>query len=91
MYIRMPTILVISKLTVTICKYLTNFIIVLSLQRNYNVFFFTQILIYTVIMSHWLHCLFKILQPSLEPVKIIFKNNQVLKMVEYLQCMRIKF
>lgn len=91
MYIRMPTILVISKLTVTICKYYTNFIIVLSLQRNYNVFFFTQILIYTVIMSHWLHCLFKILQPSLEPVKIIFKNNKVLKMVEYLQCMRIKF
>lgn len=91
MYIRMPTILVISKLTVTICKYQTNFIIVLSLQRNYNVGFFTQILIYTVIMSHWLHCLFKILQLSLEPVKIIFKNNKVLKMVEYLQCMRIKF
>lgn len=42
-------------------------------------------------MSDWLHCLFKILQLSLEPVKIIFKNNKVLKMVEYLQCMRIKF
>lgn len=36
----MPTNLVISNFTVTICKYWTNFIIVLSLQRNYNVVFF---------------------------------------------------